>query len=147
MESWQNKNCIKNNKLLKKRKVNYLSALFFLGFIVLFGCKKKEDSIGLNVQPQGDQLNVEFVDTTTLITYSIREDSLKSDELDGPNMLGTYIDPYFGTMDASIVSQIRLEKSINFAQIAGSLDSLVIDFVVMYLALQGSFGNMDVQNF
>ena len=62
-------------------------------------------------------------------------------------MLGTYIDPYFGKMDASIVSQIRLEASVDFALSSGSLDSLVIDSVVMYLALQGSFGNLDAQTF
>ena len=147
MECWQVKNFSKIISLISKRKVIQLSAIFFLGLIVLMGCKKKEDGIGLNVQPQGDQLNVELIDTASIITYSIKEDSLKSDELDGPSMLGTYIDPYFGKMDASIVSQIRLEASVDFTLSSGSLDSLVIDSVIMYLALQGSFGNLDPQTF
>ena len=147
MECWQVKIFSKIISLRSKRKVVQLSAIFFLGLIVLNGCKKKEDGIGLNVQPQGDQLNVELIDTASIITYSIKEDSLKSDELDGPSMLGTYVDPYFGKMDASIVSQIRLEASVDFTSASGSLDSLVIDSVIMYLALQGSFGNLDPQTF
>ena len=147
MECWQVKIFSKIISLISKRKVVQLSAIFFLGLIVLNGCKKKEDGIGLNVQPQGDQLNVELIDTASIITYSIKEDSLKSDELDGPSMLGTYVDPYFGKMDASIVSQIRLEASVDFTLASGSLDSLVIDSVIMYLALQGSFGNLDPQTF
>ena len=147
MECWQVKIFSKIISLRSKRKVVQLSAIFFLGLIVLNGCKKKEDGIGLNVQPQGDQLNVELIDTASIITYSIKEDSLKSDELDGPSMLGTYVDPYFGKMDASIVSQIRLEASVDFTLASGSLDSLVIDSVIMYLALQGSFGNLDPQTF
>ena len=147
MECWQVKNFSKIISLISKRKVIKLSAIFFLGLIVVIGCKKKEDGIGLNVQPQGDQLNLNLIDTASIITYSVKEDSLKSDELAGPCMLGTYIDPYFGKMDASIVSQIRLEASVDFTPASGSLDSLVIDSVVMYLALQGSFGNLDPQTF
>lgn len=147
MECWQINKFSKIISLKSKRKAINLSAIFFLGLIVSTGCKKKEDAIGLNVQPQGDQLNVELIDTTSIITYSIKEDSLKTDELDGPSMLGSYIDPYFGKMDASIVSQIRLQASVDFALTSGSLDSLVIDSVVMYLALQGSFGNLDAQTF
>ena len=147
MECWQVKNFSKIISLISKRKVIKLSAIFFLGLIVVIGCKKKEDGIGLNVQPQGDQLNVNLIDTASIITYSVKEDSLKSDELDGPSMLGTYIDPYFGKMEASIVSQIRLEASVDFSLASGSLDSLVIDSVIMYLALQGSFGNLDPQTF
>lgn len=147
MACWQNNNCIKKYSIINKRKGFYLSAIFFLGLIVSFGCKKKEDSIGLTVQPQGDQLSLDVIDTTAIITYSVKEDSLKSDELDGPNMLGTYVDPYFGKMDASIVSQIRLSSSVDFSALSGSIDSLVIDSVVMYLALNGSFGNLDAQNF
>jgi len=147
MECWQNSKFSKINSLISKRKAINLSAIFFLGLFVSTGCKKKEDGIGLNVQPQGDQLNVELIDTASIITYTIKEDSLKSDELDGPSMLGTYVDPYFGKMDASIVSQLRLEASVDFALTSGSLDSLVIDSVVMYLALQGSFGNLDAQTF
>jgi len=147
MECWQNNKFGKIISLKSKRKAINLSAIFFLGLFVSTGCKKKEDAIGLNVQPQGDQLNVELIDTSSIITYSIKEDSLKSDELDGPRMLGTYVDPYFGKMDASIVSQIRLQSSVDFSLTSGSLDSLIIDSVVMYLALQGSFGNLDAQTF
>ena len=147
MKCWQIEKFSKIISLISKRKAINLSAIFFLGLIVVTGCKKKEDLIGLSVQPQGDQLNIELIDTASIITYSIKEDSIKSDELDGPCMLGTYIDPYFGKMDASIVSQIRLEASVDFTLASGSLDSLVIDSVVMSLALQGSFGNLDPQTF
>ena len=71
MECWQIKKISKIISLISKRKAINLSAIFFLGLIVLTGCKKKEDGIGLNVQPQGDQLNVELIDTTSIITYSI----------------------------------------------------------------------------
>ncbi len=129
------------------RKVATLSAIFFLYGIVLTGCKKKDQDFGLNVQPQGDQLNVDIIDTTELITYSTESDSIKTDELDGPNMVGSYVDPYFGKLETSIISQIRLESAIDFTEFSGSVDSLVVDSVVMYIALDGYFGDLDPQTF
>lgn len=129
------------------RKVIQLSALFFLGSTVIIGCKKKEKNLGLSVQPQSDQLSVNVVDSSKIIFYSVKEDSLRVDELDGPNMLGSYVDPYFGKMSASIISQIRLQSSVDFSASSGSLDSLVIDSVVMYLALESYYGTLENQTF
>ena len=73
--------------ILKIRK-----QLVFLSILIIGGlgsCKKTE-SFGLQVQPQQDILAINQTDSTTLITYSVKEDSLLSDELNGPNMLGFY---------------------------------------------------------
>jgi len=121
--------------------------LIFTFTVINFSCKKNS-SFGLNVQPEGDILQANQTDTTTIISYSIKEDSLKVDELDGVNLLGSYNDPYFGSVKTSIISHIRLEKAYDFRPNgSGSLDSLIVDSVIMYLAIDGLYGNVDGQIF
>lgn len=119
----------------------------FLLIIILFSCRKSND-FGLEVQPSQDLLSVNQTDSTSIITYSIIEDSLRTDELPGPNLLGSYIDPYFGSLETSIYTQIRLESSYDFRPDgATTLDSLIVDSVILYLALDGYYGNLGGQTF
>jgi len=121
--------------------------LIFTIIAINFSCNKN-NSFGLNVQPDGDILQANQTDTTTIISYSVKEDSLKVDELDGSNLLGSYIDPYFGSIKTSIVSHIRLDNAYDFRPNgSGSLDSLIVDSVIMYLAVDGLYGNVDGQIF
>jgi len=114
---------------------------------VLVSCNKV-DSFGLQVQPEQDLLGINQTDSTTLLTYTVKEDSLPSDEINGPNMLGSSNDPFFGTTNASVYTHIRLEQSYDFRPNGtGSLDSLVVDSVILYLALDGYYGSLGAQTF
>ena len=127
------------------RKAAMLSAIFFLGLFCFTNCKKKDDDFGLNVQPQSDALNVSVNDTTQLLTWTVLSDSVKTDEITGSSMLGSYVDPVFGKVQSQIFSHLRLESQIDFRPIGGDLDSIVLDSVVLYLALDGVYGNLDPQ--
>jgi len=114
---------------------------------ILFSCRKTND-FGLEVQPNQDLLSVNQTDSTSIITYSVLEDSLKTDELSGPNLLGSYIDPYFGSLNSSVYTQIRLESSYDFRPSGTlTLDSLIVDSVILYLAMDGYYGNLGSQTF
>ncbi len=123
-------------------------AIYIILIAGVFASCKKTDSFGLQVQPDQDVLGVNQTDTTTLITFSVKEDSLLSDELNGPNMLGSCNDPFFGITNSSIYTHIRLEQSYDFRPNgSGSLDSLIVDSVILYLALDGYYGTLGPQTF
>ena len=119
----------------------------FLLAIILFSCRKSND-FGLSVQPTQDLLSANQTDSTSIITYSVIEDSLKTDELPGSNLLGSYVDPYFGSLKTSIYTQIRLESSYDFRPDGTTtLDSLIVDSVILYIALDNYYGNLGGQTF
>ena len=121
-----------------------MPAIFFIILLFLVSsCKKDKDIIGLEVQPAGDQLNVLFIDTSTLITSTVKEDFVRSDE-NISNLLGSYVDPVFGYASSSVYTQFRLiTNDVNF----GNPSKLVVDSIVVSLKYKGYYGNLDPQNF
>ncbi|MFT5601317.1 MAG: hypothetical protein ACI9N1_001560 [Flavobacteriales bacterium] len=131
----------------KKRKVEKLSAIFFLGIVLIASCKKNQDNLGLEVQPQSDQLNVIVSDTTQLITYSAVSDSIRTDELTNNNLLGSYVDPFYGSVKASVYTQIRLDGAVDFTPDGGTLADIQVDSVILYMKLNNLYGDIDPQDF
>ncbi|MEZ4923157.1 MAG: DUF4270 family protein [Crocinitomicaceae bacterium] len=131
-----------SNKLqiISKRKVQQLSATFFIALLVLASCKKEETTIGNNLIT--DNLNVITTDTFTLVTYSEEIDSMASDET-SVNMLGAYNDPVFGSVNCGIVTQVRLSSSNPL--FATNIADVVVDSVVLGLAYTGMnfYGPLD----
>ncbi|MEO6883608.1 MAG: DUF4270 domain-containing protein [Bacteroidia bacterium] len=124
-----------------------LSAKFFLGCIcfAILGITSCTESgvIGVNVQPKSDLLNVAYKDTTTLIAYSVREDSIPTSNTSF-NLLGSYNDPVFGYSSASIYTQVLLPNglaNVNLGPTGQILDSavLVLPYGLYY------YGNLDPQ--
>ena len=78
----------------------------------------KPSVVGLDVQPSTDLLHIVYLDTTTIVTRTVREDSLRTDELligEGICMLGKINDPTFGMSTGSIYTQLRLISDITSA--------------------------------
>ena len=119
--------------------------LFF--FFTIISCKKKENDLGLAIQPQGDELNVVISDTTKLTTYIEQGERIPTDELSGDNLLGSYIDPYFGKVESAIFAQLRLSAAVDFTPISGNLNHLEVDSVMLYLKISDFYGNTQPQNF
>lgn len=133
---------IKLNDFIQQRKVLLLSATFLCSVLWITSCKKKDDDFGANLQPNGDILDYEITDTTSLITYSVEDDSLRTDETT-LNLLGSYVDPVMGVMKTGFITQFRLEADDpNF----GDINSLSVDSVVISLRYGGAYGNIDPQN-
>jgi hypothetical protein len=64
----------------------------------------------MGVQPAGDKLNVVYTDTCTLIAYSVKDDTIRTDNT-LYNLLGSNNDPIFGKNTASIYTQVLLSTN------------------------------------
>jgi hypothetical protein len=103
---------------------------FILSLILIAASSCNEESVvGLNVQPASDLLNVGWKDTTTLVTTTVREDSLHTDNsviVGADALIGTYIDPVFGKTSASLYTQLRLPTNSPDFGINPQCDSIVL---------------------
>lgn len=110
--------------------------LFLIVFAVcsvfLNSCKNESELIGLDVQPLNDLIGAAFVDTTTLITKTLRVDSVRTDEtllFTGATILGTYRDPVFGKASAALYTQVRLKTLNPSFGVNPQVDSVVLSIV------------------
>ena len=120
-----------------------LLALFFITIIFLAACKKKDTTVGKDTIDQNEILGGITVDTFSLETYTIEEDSIITDN--GPNgLLGSYNDPEFGEFNASVYTQLRLANvNPNF----GTVSNIVMDSMVLALEYAGYYGDLSPQTF
>lgn len=124
-----------------------LSASFFIVGVVFTSCKKKDNELGLGLQPDEDIIGLNSIDTLSLVTYCTTSDSIVTDELASSNMLGSYVDPYLGLVESSIYAQIRLEGAVDFIPDGGTLTDIVLDSAILYLDITGYYGMLDEQTF
>ncbi|MCD4746408.1 MAG: DUF4270 domain-containing protein [Bacteroidales bacterium] len=118
---------------MKKHNPNLIIYFILFCFIVI-SCIKDPDEIGLNLL-EHQQLDVEFDTTVQIISYSKREDSVRTDEI-SLNLLGSYFDPVFGKNTASIYTQLRL--SVNSPDFE---EDPILDSIVLTLAYYGYYGD------
>ncbi len=112
------------------RKAFLFSAILLL--TVLFSCKKDGK---LTPDFDNGNLSINFVDTFSITTSVLQEDSLRTD-LSTSNLLGIYNDPIFGFVSSSIYSQVLLTGAdLNFGTIH------TIDSVVLTLDYAGLYGD------
>ena len=103
-QNWLRNSSSTSIPILSKR--SFAAALFLL-ILGVSACKKENDEIGLDLQPESDLLNILQTDTVTLVATTVREDSLRCDEL-SQSLLGNNLDPNTGLTRASIYTQLRL---------------------------------------
>lgn len=118
------------NKIIQKRKVVKLSAIFLFAIVFTVACKK-DDALGDSLQNQS--LGQHTIDTFSLITYTEEIDSMTSDETT-VNMLGAYNDPVFGNVDCGFATQVRL-SSVNPS--LGTSGTTTVDSMVLSLRFTG----------
>lgn len=127
---------MKNINMPMWRKGVLLSATFLIGLFVAVGCKKKEQILGQDSIDPNDLLTSEGVDTFTLRTFTIEEDSVITDN-PAYGILGQFNDPDFGQMNSEIYTQIRLAGvDPNF----GDPTTLTVDSIVLRLEYTGLYG-------
>lgn len=107
---------------------------------VLASCNKEPDLIGLDLLPEGDRLNMSTFETSNIIAYSVREDSLRTDNL-ASSLLGYMNDPIFGPVKASFYTQYRLPTN-NFS----FGDNPVADSMVLTMVYNGVYGDSLTQH-
>lgn len=131
---------IKNKKNFRgiKKLVTEKSILVFLLLLSAFifqNCEKDPDKVGSEIIPESDKLNVAYSDTASLRAYSIRSDSVRTDET-SRNLLGSYKDAVFGKTTASFFTQLRL-SSVN----PDFGPNPVLDSLVLTLDYSGYYGD------
>ncbi len=115
--------------------MNYrFSVLLFVLAILVCGCKKDIDVIGLGLQGDEDLLNADFIEVP-IEAYSMLEDSINTKNLLN-NVVGDILDPVFGRTSAGFCTQFALSgTNMKFK------DTDVLDSVVLTLQYSGFFGD------
>lgn len=114
-------------KILSRSFGTKFFLFLFLSSSLFFSSCDESSVVGLDVQPTDDLLNVSFQDTTSLVTKTIREDSLRTDEgILSTALVGKYIDPIFGEASASLYTQIALSTTISTFGTTPVCDSMVV---------------------
>jgi len=132
---------IKKSNSVQWRKGFILSATFLFLLLVLgttVSCKKNQKTVGASALADDDLLNSGGIDTFSLKTFSIVEDSIFSKN---PrfNLLGSVNDPVFGTTEASFYTQISLS---GFSPDFGILSDVIIDSFVVAFRYGGFYGEI-----
>lgn len=110
--------------------------LFFLFALTLSSCKKQVNKNGADFLASQYGINSILVDTFSLSTYSVKEDSVRCTN-NSYTMLGIYNDPVFGKVNSSIYTNLVLENpgTTNFTT------SQTIDSLVLSLQFNGYYGD------
>lgn len=120
-------------------------AILILASFTIASCKKESDSIGYELLPEGDLLEVTYSGSAAIKALSLLDEPATSTSSAG--ILGTAIDPVFGKSSSSIYMQIYPVDLISDSSFASTFDQATIDSVVLSLAyssIGGSiYGNSD----
>jgi len=101
--------------------------LFAVAVFFVSSCEEGPTKIGSDLLPGSDFVKIESIDTLSVWSYTMYDDSIRTDN-PTVSYLGQIYDPYFGTTTAEFVTQIRLSAewgNINYT----------IDSVKLYLTL------------
>lgn len=117
-----------SNILVKIIRFQPFGAVIFLFLLLSAGCKK-DALLKTGAQPKEDELHLITTDTFTVVAYSYKLDSVKSDNKSQAT-LGYMIDSKFGKSIASFVAQVKPSGAAvvfdNFSEVI--VDSVVFSF-------------------
>jgi hypothetical protein len=92
---------------LKLSRNAFIYLLLALPGLVFTTCTKEPDLVGLNLVSESELLKLGYIDTATIIAYSVKADSINTEELSYA-LVGSMNDPVFGQTNATYYSQLRL---------------------------------------
>ncbi|HRG59631.1 MAG TPA: DUF4270 domain-containing protein [Bacteroidia bacterium] len=126
-----------NRPFLRKFLPISVPLLLVLAVSLFISACKESDTLGGNLLPNGDQSQFKTSSKFNLISFSVKEDSVKSDDL-SLSLFGSYVDPVFGKSSASFLTQfVSSSNQLNFG-----LNPL-IDSVVLSMNYAGYYGKID----
>ena len=129
----------KKNHIARCMKFGRLSVIAVFLLIVFSSCNKNS-FLGLDIIPSTDEVGAVFTDTFSLVTNTIRDDSVLSSSTIN-NITGTLYDPVFGKTYAAFFTEfLQPTNDVDF----GSPDTLFIDSLVFTLAYNGFYGYNNV---
>lgn len=90
-----------------KKHIAQAVAFLFLLIVLVYGCKK-DDTIGVEILPAGDLINVKSeVIKEDISAYTFNEDLIRTDEATH-SLLGSFTDSLFGNTTIDFATQFRL---------------------------------------
>jgi len=99
-----------------------------LTLLMLGGCKKNDETLGLDLLPGSNVLDSRYSNETgSISSYTFTDNKIRVDKPDY-NVFGSFNDPLFGRTTASFAAQFRLPYYPSYAQDA-VLDSAVVSLV------------------
>lgn len=105
-----------------KTKKRYFPLLFLICGLLFIGCNKESDIIGLGIQPPSDLLNAYFFDTTSVVAFSVIDDSLRTDKL-SQNVIGFFNNTEMGNVQAGLAFHLfPSSRNVKFGE-GATLDS------------------------
>ena len=128
-----------NNSSIVNHSSRLLISVIVLFSSLFFSCQKEPDKLGLGITPVGDRLNLRYCDTSTVIAYSVYDDSITTGHTPttSSTLLGSIYDPVFGKTVASIYTQLSLsEYNYDFGA-QPVFDSLVLQLQYKYKGYYG----------
>jgi hypothetical protein len=133
----------KINKVKTWRKTILFFAAFFCLTTSLTSCKKKRNPVGAEALADSSIMSSDGVDTFQMQTYTIEEDSIFSMDPEF-NLIGSYNDEVFGTVEADFYTQVTLS---GFSPDFGDLSMVTVDSAIMAFEYGGYYGILDQQLF
>ena len=113
--------------------------LSIITIITLISACKKDTSIGADILPSADLLNVRVSDTFSLTSKTLDDTFLRTDKL-SKNYLGIINDPLFGFQKASIVMELDRPSTV----FDDTLGPFTLDSVVLFLKYSTLYGDTTV---
>lgn len=137
------KGILKKSDLRVWREIGIFFAAFFCLSLGMTSCKKKKNPVGENALPSESIMNSNSIDTFSLKTYTVEEDSIFSMDPQF-NLLGSYSDEVYGEVGANFYTQLTLS---GFSPDFGDLNMVTIDSAVMAFEYGGYYGGLTEQLF
>ena len=109
-----------------------LAGMFFLG-----SCEEEPTFIGKDILPSSDFVKITSVDTFNITSYTNYDYPIRTEKQAAP-YIGTWYDPYFGTITSEFISQLRLERE----WIKGDYRVDSVKLVLRILSVAGSTNNV-----
>lgn len=106
-------------------RTKHFFPVFFLFILLLGACRDKEESVAADFVGQRNPFEVSYHDTTTLIAYTTRHDSVRTRSLTY-YMLGNLNDPEIGTTAANLFTQYGLPYGDFSFGTSVNIDSVVL---------------------
>jgi hypothetical protein len=110
----------------------YIKVLFFVASVFFISCEKDYGQVGINLMPDDEFIEVK-VDSTTNFSFKILKDDSINNSM--KPMVGSYIDPIFGTTTSEFIAPFyiqlaRFNKETAKKLINDPATSVTISFVV-----------------